>query len=518
MTYLFGSADVELGTFHGELNLLPPETNTAFDENDEIVFTGSRLRYYRLANGSVPLWVPHKRLSFQRNGSAAPDFPLQPVDNQSHELLDGTTYDWDGTTWNLRIDSGSGRHRGPFDASGYNQGDSVTNLNGLYEANGPIPAGAGFVIGTTGATFKLIDGQQFEITVVATGSTTTGVEFQQFVRPNQDVVLYPPVGHEFVSSDYGTLSATGQIVGDPLVNNRTITVVLQAATVTEYTITVNASGSATTGVQFQSVVQPNEQIILYPPSGHQFQSSDYGVVLLDGQLVVGPPVTADQTIDVVLETASASGIQYEFVSAEPLAAEGANGDVRLAVSGDFQGTIWKKIADAWEVQGYQNPIGYFDNGQLPPQQNYATGVTAWHNQGTTDNPDWELVRRLELTLLPGNFAWQNQNIGSQSASSSDGVVTGGTLAGGVLTLNRSGLPDIQISGFGGGGTGDYIHPQTTASTVWTITHNQNADIEDISVFVGGEPVSANWDQVDANTATVTFSLAASGTAIVNFVN
>ena len=347
---------------------LPGVTDAAYSENDFVRWTGSRLLYDRQADGS---WVPRRRFSTQRNGFAAPDFPPSPELNQVHELLDGTEYQWDGANWNIRVVAAQGKHKGPWvQATAYQTGDSVTQNNLLYEANADIIAGTAFNIGTAGATWKL--------------------------------------------------------VGTPL-----------------YPLTVNATGSATTGVEFPSNVPGDELIVIAPPDGHQFQSTDVGRVILGGGLIVAGPVSAATTFNVVLETATAStGFAFDYVAAEPLAAEGADDDIRVAVSGDHIGKVWKKVAGAWVVQAHIpiNFIGFVDFGEtLPPPTNYPARTYAMVN--TTDNvlsPTWELVKQ---DTVSGQVGWYTQPFGTQTIGGGSG---GGETLQQTLVLGNTASTDINF--------------------------------------------------------------------------
>lgn len=56
--------------------------------------------------------------------------------------------------------------------------------------------------------------------------------------------------------------------------------------------------------------------------------------------------------------------------------------------------------------------------------------------------------------------------------------------------------------------------QDVASTLWTIHHNLS-EYPSVTVSVGGEEVDAQIDYVDANTVTVGFTIAVTGSAFLN---
>lgn len=63
---------------------------------------------------------------------------------------------------------------------------------------------------------------------------------------------------------------------------------------------------------------------------------------------------------------------------------------------------------------------------------------------------------------------------------------------------------------------DYEHVQGAASLTWIVVHNRGELAEDVNLVVDGQPVTANWTNVDVNTVQVDFDAPQIGTAIVEF--
>jgi hypothetical protein len=70
---------------------------------------------------------------------------------------------------------------------------------------------------------------------------------------------------------------------------------------------------------------------------------------------------------------------------------------------------------------------------------------------------------------------------------------------------------------GGLGTGDksYTHNQSSANTVWTITHNMNKMPNVVVQDTAGTTVEGGITYINTNQLTITFSMAISGKAYLN---
>jgi hypothetical protein len=88
-----------------------------------------------------------------------------------------------------------------------------------------------------------------------------------------------------------------------------------------------------------------------------------------------------------------------------------------------------------------------------------------------------------------------------------------------VTTVTAGTPGIQGAPGGGGpgGSGDlyYLHTQSAAASMWTITHNLGKFPSVTIVDSAGDQVEGNVDHLSANSLTVTFSSAFGGRAFLN---
>jgi len=86
------------------------------------------------------------------------------------------------------------------------------------------------------------------------------------------------------------------------------------------------------------------------------------------------------------------------------------------------------------------------------------------------------------------------------------------MPGPVAGTGPSGPPG---GGGGGGSDANYVHTQSSANTVWTVTHNLNkhpsVHVEDS----GGSVVWGDVLYVNNNSLTITFAVAFSGKAYCN---
>ena len=63
---------------------------------------------------------------------------------------------------------------------------------------------------------------------------------------------------------------------------------------------------------------------------------------------------------------------------------------------------------------------------------------------------------------------------------------------------------------------DYIHTQAVPATQWVIAHNRGENAESVSATVDGEPIVADWINLDTNNVRVDHATAQTGQAIVEF--
>lgn len=74
-----------------------------------------------------------------------------------------------------------------------------------------------------------------------------------------------------------------------------------------------------------------------------------------------------------------------------------------------------------------------------------------------------------------------------------------------------------VAGGGGGGSGSYVHTQTIAQTVWTVTHNLGRRPAAVSVFSADYLIQ--WDEfivshVDVNNLSITTDSPIAGVALI----
>lgn len=74
---------------------------------------------------------------------------------------------------------------------------------------------------------------------------------------------------------------------------------------------------------------------------------------------------------------------------------------------------------------------------------------------------------------------------------------------------------IDISGLKGGGDLSYVHNQTTAASVWNVTHSLIKKPAITIIDDDGFEIEADIEHLSDNSVTITFSVAITGTAHFN---
>lgn len=63
-------------------------------------------------------------------------------------------------------------------------------------------------------------------------------------------------------------------------------------------------------------------------------------------------------------------------------------------------------------------------------------------------------------------------------------------------------------------TTQYIHTQATAALTWVVNHNLNAQVDTVSIWIGGRRFYADYQIINNNTLEINFSTAQSGSAVI----